>query len=597
MRYLIVLLSFLTVFISCSTESTPVYNLTATAEPAEAGTVSPATAESEEGSSIRVTATANEHWVFDRWGGDYSGTGNPGSVLMNSDKKVTALFVKRDYPLTVNITGAGSVQEEIVQQKATDYEHGTTVRLTAAAEEGWYFSHWDLDLGGDENPITIEINGEKEVTAVFERLEFALAIDIEGEGEVSQQVVQAKSTDYPFETIVELTAIPAENWVFSHWEGDAEGNENPVTIEITGEKEVTAVFADLYLAQNGVTIMCPAVEPGETRILDGIEYLVVDNQLLRDIKNTHDLSRVCTSPVTDMQSMFNDDNTFNQDIGSWDVSNVTEMRWMFSNSAAFNQPIGEWNVSNVTTMTGMFRNATSFNQPIGDWDVSNVTDMLQMFLNATTFNQDIGKWDVSSVTTMGIMFTGASSFNQDIGGWDVSKVTNKDFMFSSASSFNQDIGGWDVSNVTSMNVMFQRATAFNQDIGDWDVSNVTIMGFMFTLASSFNQDIGDWDVSSVTSMWSMFQGATSFNQDIGNWNVGNVTNMRQLFLNATAFNQPIGGWDVSKVTDMRKMFENASSFDRDISTWCVSLIESEPDNFSTGSPLSNDHKPIWGTCP
>ena len=161
MRYVILLLSLLTVFISCSTESTPVYQLTAITEPAEAGTVSPASAEAEEGDSIQLTASANEHWLFDRWGGDHSGTGNPGSVLMNSDKSVTALFIKRDYPLKINISGEGSVQEEIVQQKATDYEHGTTVQLTAEAEEGWHFSHWEGDVEGDENPATIEITGKK----------------------------------------------------------------------------------------------------------------------------------------------------------------------------------------------------------------------------------------------------------------------------------------------------------------------------------------------------------------------------------------------------------------------------------------------------
>ena len=190
-----------------------------------------------------------------------------------------------------------------------------------------------------------------------------------------------------------------------------------------------------------------------------------------------------------------------------------------------------------------------------------------------------------------------SSFNQDISSWDTSNVTNMRGLFWGLTEFNYDIGNWDVSKVTNMSHMFDRARSFNQDIGSWDVSSVTTMYIMLYDARSFNQDIGSWDTSNVTNMYRMFYNAQIFNQDIGSWDVSSVTQMGMMFQDAYVFNQDIGSWDVSSVTQMGSLFRNAAAFNQDISSWCVPTISSEPGNFSSSSPLTNENKPVWGTCP
>ena len=199
-------------------------------------------------------------------------------------------------------------------------------------------------------------------------------------------------------------------------------------------------------------VVCDAYAAGDTFSLDNgtTWYTAVDRALLIQMRDAGaDLSKVCVSLVTDMNTMFYNQITFNQAIGNWDVSNVTDMYRMFSGALAFDQAIGNWDVSSVTDMGFLFVNAFAFNQNIGSWDVGNVTDMRYMFYNASSFNQNIGNWDVSNVTNMSSMFRSALTFNQNIGSWDVSSVTHMLGMFRIASAFNQDLSGWCVTNILS----------------------------------------------------------------------------------------------------------------------------------------------------
>ncbi|TVQ01048.1 MAG: hypothetical protein EA359_14740 [Balneolaceae bacterium] len=135
--------------------------------PAEAGSVTPETAQLSRGDSLEITAVPNEGWMFERWEGDFTGAENPARLVVNNNLDITAMFTERTYPLHIEIIGGGSVTEQIIQQKASEFPGETVVELTANASDGWHFLRWDGDAEGTEPVIQISITGETSVIAVF----------------------------------------------------------------------------------------------------------------------------------------------------------------------------------------------------------------------------------------------------------------------------------------------------------------------------------------------------------------------------------------------------------------------------------------------
>jgi surface protein len=134
-----------------------------------------------------------------------------------------------------------------------------------------------------------------------------------------------------------------------------------------GEATAASLF---YLAPNGVTVKCENAAVGDTGEVGGVTYT---KRTAEEIEADNSLAATsCTSGIAEMNSIFHDASTFNQDIGHWNTSSVRSMDYMFSSASAFNHDIGNWNTSSVGTMTGMFYLASAFNQDLSGWTVGSV---------------------------------------------------------------------------------------------------------------------------------------------------------------------------------------------------------------------------------
>jgi hypothetical protein len=143
------------------------------------------------------------------------------------------------FSLNVNLVGNGDVT---LDPDGGTYSPGTEVELTAEPDTGWAFSGWSGDLSGSNNPETIIMNSDKNITAIFDAPdEYNLLVTIEGSGTVSLN--PPGGTYYEGET-VELSATPDnEWWEFSGWGGDLSGSYNPESIIMNSVNNITATFS------------------------------------------------------------------------------------------------------------------------------------------------------------------------------------------------------------------------------------------------------------------------------------------------------------------------------------------------------------------
>jgi hypothetical protein len=303
-KYVILLLALL-FLTTCESDDPIQFKLSTQVNPPEGGTVTPGSGTFDEGEEITFTAIAADEYVFKNWSDDASGDENPMTAVMADDMFVTANFEKRTYPLTIDIQGEGTVKEEILAGKSTtDYPSGTTVQLTAIPEEGWEFVRWDGPMWyEEENPMVITITGPTSWIANFKKIEFPLTVDIEGQGSVKEELVAAKWTnEYPIGSTVQLTAVPDKNWEFTRWEGDYEGTENTISLEMSEPKTLKAVFSQLDLEKTYVpddNFEQALIDLGLDDVLDDyvftsdiadVEELIISNRDISDLTGLKDFT-------------------------------------------------------------------------------------------------------------------------------------------------------------------------------------------------------------------------------------------------------------------------------------------------------------------
>lgn len=195
------------------------------------------------GSTVTLTAIAEDCSVFVRWHGDAGGSSDVNTVTMTSAKLIQAEFAKLKILVVSPIgTGSGFIT---CNPEGKKYVPGKVVTLNALASAGSRFKCWHGAVTGQDATCEVTMNSNKAISAEFTKLEY-VELKLMSTG-VGSGVIARRPEDekYPLGSIVKLTACPAQGSIFVCWHGDFHSADADCTVTMDSAKSILAEFAEV----------------------------------------------------------------------------------------------------------------------------------------------------------------------------------------------------------------------------------------------------------------------------------------------------------------------------------------------------------------
>ena len=155
---------------------------------------------------------------------------------------LTILSCSEDPIVHTLFTSSNPINGGSVSPSKADYDNGESAQITAVASSEYVFQNW-TGASGSETITSIIMNMDKLVIANFIKKKYSLNIETIGQGNVTEKLIKSGSvSNYNSGSIIEVEAIPSEDWKFVEWQGDISGQKNPYIINLTSDKSIKAVF-------------------------------------------------------------------------------------------------------------------------------------------------------------------------------------------------------------------------------------------------------------------------------------------------------------------------------------------------------------------
>ena len=309
--------------LSGTKEVVDMFTLTATASPAEGGTVSlsPASDTYEDGSEVTVSAETNFGYKFVNWTDQ---DGNEVSAepefkhTVTANAALTANFeAVNTYSLTYNVEGGGNdymvelAPAPTVIDGKNMYEEGTNVMLTASSNKIVTFTNWSN--GETASSITLTMDQDQEITANYSAIDYIVAWDFITPGADSRKADFAAAENDAVTLILRNEAGETSGWLDKSKQngGPYEGRYGAVNWRTTGLGEYywqtminAEAFKDIKVASSMLYNYNAYTKQDLQYSLDGEQWTTVGSFNLEGAKNWQDLEFTLPADANNQKQVY-----------------------------------------------------------------------------------------------------------------------------------------------------------------------------------------------------------------------------------------------------------------------------------------------------
>jgi len=164
------LLIFFSFLVSCNKEPV-LFQIDFVSQPQNGGSINLSSSSYNDGEILKLEAIPSQNYNFNFWSGDLYSNQSLADLNVDSDKTVIANFSKKRFEVNIAIEGQGIVSKRLIKSGSkNDYSFGSIVEILASPVKEWTFVEWQGDIENNTtNPVHINIDGQKDITAVFKK--------------------------------------------------------------------------------------------------------------------------------------------------------------------------------------------------------------------------------------------------------------------------------------------------------------------------------------------------------------------------------------------------------------------------------------------